>query len=131
MKLPVKTTAIQARYFDTDAVGHISSNAYVHYMEIGRSEYMMELSRRLNMPSSVVANINVDYVSETFYGEDIKISCWCSRVGSKSLTISNVIYAGERVVSRGTATLVGFDQQTRKSVAFPAELEAVEFSPEG
>jgi len=129
MKLPVITTKIQVRYSDTDAMGHISNESYITFMQVGRLDFYTEIERLTGYgEASVVVNINIDYLSECFYGDDIQVMTWCSRVGTKSLTISNEIFANGRLVARGAATNVGFDPETRKSVPLPAEWEVSDYS---
>ncbi len=129
MKLPVTTTRIQVRHFDTDSVGHISSSAYIIYMEVARTELLIEVREKYGSPDFVVVNITADYISETRFGEAVTVVTWCSRIGTKSITLSNITYAGDRVVSRGSVTLAGFDAATRKAVALPADWEPSDFDP--
>ena len=46
MKLPITRTQIQARYSDTDAMGHFSSGAYVTFLEVGRLDFFEALARQ-------------------------------------------------------------------------------------
>jgi acyl-CoA thioester hydrolase len=125
MKLPVTRTHIQARYSDTDAMGHFSSGSYVTFMEVGRLDFFQKLVEQTGYdPCTVVANITVDIVSESHYGEALEVTSWCSRVGQKSLTISNEIYANGRLVAKGSATNVGFDPVARRSAPLPEGWEA-------
>lgn len=129
MKLPVITTPVQVRYSDTDALGHISNESYISFMQVGRLAFFHEVERLTgHAEASVVANLNIDYFRECFYGDDIQVVTWCSRVGTKSLTISNEIYANGSLVARGSATNVGFDVKTRKSKALPQDWEASDYS---
>lgn len=124
MQLPITTTRIQLRFSDTDAVGHISSGSYITYLELARTDFLTELSKVSEVPMNVVVNINIDYISETMYGEDVYVTTWCSKLGNKSMTLSSEIYANDRLVSRGQATVVGFDLASRTSVALPSSWEA-------
>ena len=127
MKLPVTKTPIQARYSDTDALGHISSSSYINYMEVGRAEFFYALAKDASVPYSAVVNINVDYVSEVIFGEDISVTSWCSRVGNKSMSVCNEVYAGDRLALKGVVTVVGFDPETRQSVTLPDDWEPSDY----
>lgn len=127
MKLPVTRSQIQTRFFDTDAVGHISSSAYFHYMEIGRTDFFLEIGKHEPIPPSVVVNIQIDYLRESMFGDAISVVTWCSRKGNKSMVISNDIYAGEVLSARCTATVAGFDMETRKSVPLPGHWQASDY----
>jgi acyl-CoA thioesterase FadM len=85
--LPTTRTKIQARYSDTDAMGHFSSGSY----------------------------ITVDILRECRYGDLLEVVSWCSTIGHKSLTISSELYANGQLVAKGAVTNVGVDVLTRKS----------------
>lgn len=107
MKLPVTRTGIQARYSDTDAMGHISNESFVTYMAVGRVEYLSDLARQTgNDNPSVVANLTIDFLREVRYGDAIEVVTWCARVGNTSLKIANELYSDGRLAARGEATSV-------------------------
>jgi acyl-CoA thioester hydrolase len=127
MKLPVTRTRIQARYSDTDAMGHFSSGSYITFMEVGRLDFFQKLVELTGCdPCTVVANITVDILSECHYGDELEVTSWCSRIGHKSLTICNEIYANGRLVAKGSATNVGFDPVARRSAPLPGGWEVSE-----
>jgi acyl-CoA thioester hydrolase len=127
MKLPVTRTPIQARFSDTDAMGHFSSGSYVTFMEVGRLDFFHKLVALTgDEPCTVVANITIDILNESHYGEELEVKSWCSRIGNKSLTISNEIYANGRLVAKGSATNVGFDPISRRSAPLPEGWEVSE-----
>lgn len=122
MKLPTIRTRIQTRFSDTDAMGHFSSGSYVTFMEVGRLEFYRQLHELTGQqPATVVANINIDFLRESHYGEELEVTSWCSRLGSKSMTISSEITANGTLVARGTVTSVGFDRITRRSATLPTD----------
>ncbi len=132
MKLPVTRTQIQTRYSDTDAMGHVSSGSYITFMEVGRLDFFQAVMRQsgrddLMANNMVVANINIDYLRECRFDDDIEVVSWCSRVGTKSLTLNNDIFANGQLVARGSVTSVGFDPQTRQSAALPEGWEVSDY----
>lgn len=131
MKLPITRTSIQARYSDTDAMGHISSGSYVTFMQVGRLDFFKALESLVGMELQlVVANITIDYFKECFYGDDIEVISWCSEKGSKSLKISNAILANGELVAKGSAVNVGFDMETRRSAPLPEAWEVSDYVDE-
>ncbi|CAH0991564.1 hypothetical protein SIN8267_01673 [Sinobacterium norvegicum] len=128
MKLPVTTSSVQVRFSDTDAMGHISSGAYVSYMEVGRADFFYAINNCYEgeVPYNAVVNINIDYLGEVIFGADVSVVSWCSRMGNKSMTISHEIIADGRVASRGHITVAGFDLKTRKGCQLPADWEESE-----
>lgn len=128
MQLPVTSSAIQVRFFDTDAIGHISSSAYFQYMETARTDFFMEIAKTDTVPTSVVVNLNIDYIGEVQFGEDISVETWCSKVGNKSMVINNNIYAGERLAAKGRVTVVAFDTETRSACSLPEHWQASNYN---
>lgn len=124
MKLPVVSTDIQMRFSDTDALGHITSACYLNYLELGRTDFFIELSKHSPVINNAVVNANIDYLSEVIYGEAVRVKTWCSRMGNKSMTLSAEVYANDRLAAKGETTMVGFDVETRTSCAFPNDWEA-------
>ncbi|HEY6131764.1 MAG TPA: thioesterase family protein [Halioglobus sp.] len=127
MKLPVTRTPIQARYSDTDAMGHFSSGSYITFMEVGRLDFFRKIVEQTGAdPCTVVANITIDILQESHYGEELEVTSWCSRIGTRSLTVCNEIYANGRLVAKGSAINVGFDAITRRSSPLPQGWEVSE-----
>ena len=120
MKLPSTRTPVQARFSDTDAMGHFSAGTYITFMEVGRLDFFHTLFKHSgDTLHTVVANITVDILRESHYGDVIEVASWCTRVGQKSLTISSEVYANGQLVAKGSVTNVGFDPVTRRSAALP------------
>ncbi|MYM63683.1 thioesterase family protein [Pseudomaricurvus sp. HS19] len=129
MKLPVVRTKVQTRYSDTDALGHISNSNYVVYLELGRLDFFNEINRQTGYYEPfVVANLNLDYLKECFYGDTIEVVTWCSRVGTKSLTIDAEIYANGKLSAKSSLVSVGFNKTTRQSQALPTDWEASDYN---
>ena len=130
MKLPVITTPIQVRYSDTDGMGHLSNEIYVTYMAVGRVTFFEEVEKLTGiLLPSVVVNVNLDYLKECFYGDKVEVVTYCNRIGNKSITTCNEIYASGNLVARGSATNVGFNPETRETEAIPADWEPSDYTP--
>lgn len=122
---PVTRTKIQSRFFDTDLLGHISTTSYIQYMELGRLDLLRTVAAQISdLPMSVVANLNVDFIGEIMLDEAISVVTWVSHIGSKSMVVNNEIFAGERLAAKGTVTMVGFDTTTRKATTLPSHWRA-------
>ena len=124
MKLPTTHTRIQTRFSDTDAMGHFSAGSYITFMEVGRIAFFEQLAAQTGVePSTVVANLTVDILRESHFGDVLEVTSWCSRIGTRSMTISAHITANGITVAKGSCTSVGFDKQTRRSAALPGDWE--------
>ena len=77
---------IQMRYGDTDAMGHLNNAAYVSYLETSRVQMLREMGTPLEDLLTVVARIEVDYVSEIKLGQQVIVETLVEKVGRSSYT---------------------------------------------
>ncbi len=112
--LPTVKTPIQIRFSDLDVLGHVSNHVYGQYLELGRVMWFREIPAE--KPPAVVANINIDYLGEIRMDDDVYVITYCSKVGNKSLQLTQEIYANDRCINRATVVQVGFDANTKQSV---------------
>lgn len=130
MQLPHSRTEIQVRFSDLDILGHVSNSYYAQYFDLARVTFFRNISNisgRPN-PSHVVASVKMDMLREICFDHSVVVDTWCSKKGTKSMTIEHVIYAnGEKATSCQTV-LVGFDRETRSSRALPSDWEASDIS---
>lgn len=94
---------IQIRFNDVDRYGHVNNNAYFAFYDLGKEDYLRTVLRvdyRKNDVVPVIANINADFISPIFYGDDILVETAIVHVGQKSFTLR------QRAVNRKTGRVV-------------------------
>ncbi len=116
-------TPLHVRYADLDTLGHVNNKAYLTYLEEARICYYndvigLDLSN-LDF-SSVVANINISYKYPLFFGDKLEVYTRCSKIGTKSFELENLIFGtnkkGERILSAtALTTMVSVDTKTGKT----------------
>ena len=107
------TTSITPRVSETDGAGHIN-NCYVPiWFEAGRREVFRTLTPDLDFRHWKVAMVKmgVEFEAQIYYHHDAEVRTWIDRVGTKSFTIAEEIWQGDRRCSCGTAVYVYFDYQ--------------------
>ena len=114
MHLPTVKTDVQIRFADLDPLGHVSNNAYSEYFELARVYWLNAIEGK--RPSVVVANLNIDFIKEVKLTDQLHIITACVKKGSKSLQLSQNLFANDQCVTKSTVTIVGFDTSTRQSV---------------
>lgn len=114
MHLPTVKTDIQIRFADLDPLGHVSNNAYSEYFEVGRVHWLSEIEGE--RPSVVVAHLSVDFIKEVNLKDQLHLITACIKKGTKSLELSQNLYANGECVSKSCVTIVGFDTNTRTSL---------------
>lgn len=124
MKLPYVKSDIQIRFSDLDMQGHVSNSVYMQYFDIGRVDFFYELGKTSEVTNNVVASVHIDMLREVRLKDKLVLETWCSRKGNKSITLEQHLFANGNCASQCTIVLVGFDRETRKSIALPEDWEA-------
>ncbi|WP_019587593.1 acyl-CoA thioesterase [Deinococcus apachensis] len=89
-------TAIQMRYGDIDAMGHLNNAVYVQYLETSRVILMRDLGVREQDDHSVIARLELDYRREVRWGQAVEVESLVERVGRTSWTVvSRLLANGE------------------------------------
>ncbi len=115
MKLPITTTPIQIRFSDLDILGHVSNSYYSQYFELGR----IDLFAKVDRCPTVIANSTIDFIHEVVPDSEVLIESYCSRIGTKSMTVLQNLYANGKLCAKASNIVVGFNTTTRKSQALP------------
>lgn len=126
MKLPTARTDIQIRFTDLDMMGHVSNSVYMQYFDMGRLDFFTQVARQSECPGNVVASVHIDMVKEIFLNDEVYVLTWCKKIGTKSMHVQQDIYANGEIATKATLVLVGFDRNSRSSIAFPRHWEPSE-----
>ncbi len=115
---------LSVRYADLDTLAHVNNKAYLSYLEEARIAYYNDVIE-LNLSnldfSSVVANINISYKYPIFFSDKLEIYTRCSKIGSKSFELENVIVAinlknETNIAATSITTMVSVDLKTGKTI---------------
>ncbi|SIS83417.1 acyl-CoA thioesterase [Alicyclobacillus vulcanalis] len=117
----IHETPIHIRYSDTDLNGHVNNAVYATYMEEARIAFLQEVFPGQRLPL-VAASIHLDFRRETRYPEhtDVVVKSWLTRLGRSSFEFYHQITSVDgEVLCEGTAVVVHYDFETRKSAPLP------------
>lgn len=110
--------AVEVRWRDVDALGHVNNAVFLTYLEEARDAFFIQALR--SDPIYVVARLEVDLRAEVRY-EDRRVTVQIAveRVGTTSLTTRETILtpAGEVAVEARVVT-VRWDADHREPVPF-------------
>ena len=120
MKLPIVDTAIQVRFADLDMLGHVSNTVYGQYFEMGRVAWFKQV---VDCPATVVASVTIDFIAEVLLHDEVLVRTSCIHKGTKSLKLQHFLYANGKLCAKSAAVLVGFDKESRASIALPSAWE--------
>lgn len=112
---------IMPRFSDTDALGHINNTKVPVWFEGAREGIFRLFTPNLDPKKwqLIIAKITVSYHGQLFYGQEIEIRTYVSRIGGASFDVYQELWQhGEKCVS-GTAAMVHFDYQEQASIQIP------------
>ncbi len=121
------SVTLTPRLYETDAMGHINNASIAAWFEVLRVRFMESLDVAAMGKSWILASVHIDYVGETFYGEDVTMKIVDAVVGNTSITFHGEMHQGDRKTVKGSAVLVHMDYETKTTVRVPdAYREAIE-----
>lgn len=104
----------RARFFETDALGHVSNVFYTSYIEIARLDFFNSLGdpeRELHVFGFVhnIAELTMRFVRPCFYDEPLEVHTKVVKVGRSSAILEHAITSegGSDVRTLARAALVG------------------------
>jgi len=112
------------RFSDTDALGHINNTKVPAWFE-GAREPIFKLFIPDLDPKKwqlIIAKIEVSYHGQLFYGQEVEVRTYISRIGGASFDVYQELWQHEEKCVSGTAAMVHFDYQTQASKKIPDEI---------
>jgi len=105
-------TAIQMRFSDTDALGHLNNGSYAIYAEIARIEFLGILGETRR--SMILAHLELDFRRQVRWGESVEVETWVERIGNTSVTLRHVLWTAKACASDVRAVVVHFDYEAQR-----------------
>ncbi len=118
------TRTIEPAFHDTDALGHINHTRLPIWFERARNDLFRLFTPDLD-PGRwrlIIARLEIDYLAELFYGQDVEIRTYLTRLGGSSFTVTQEAWQSGRLASRGHAVLVHYDHQAKGAVSIEGAL---------
>ncbi|WP_181350177.1 thioesterase family protein [Thalassobacillus sp. CUG 92003] len=117
---------IEPRVSETDGVGHINNTTLPIWFEAGRNEIF-----KLFTPDDsflnwkmIILNMNVEYISQIYFGTDVIVNTWVEKIGNASLTLYEEIYQQDRICAKGHATYVNYNLEAERSEPIPEAIRS-------
>lgn len=117
---------IQPRFNETDALGHINNTVVATWFEGCRDPLFRLFTPDLNpaLWQLILAKFSVEFHAELFYGEQVEIRTWVSRVGNSSFDVSQQVWQLDKHCASGMAVMVHYDFQRKQSMPLTEHLKA-------
>ncbi len=119
------TQEITPRFCETDALGHINNTVFFQWFELGREPIFKIFTPDLDPKKwqLILARTEIDFLKQTFYGHEVKIDTFFSKIGNSSMTVEHRAYQKNECVASGKAILIFFDYKEQKSRALTSNIK--------
>ena len=121
--------AFNVRFYETDALRHVSNTVVVGWFESGREPIFRLFTPELDLNNwpLILASYKVDFLKQIFYGSEVEVHTYIGRLGNSSFDVYQELWQNGEKVATGTTTMVHFDYTQNAAVKIPsavlAELE--------
>lgn len=115
------TRTLEPAFYDTDALGHINNTRLPAWFELARNDLFRLFTPDLDPHkwALIMARLDVEFRAELFYGENIEIRTWLSRLGNSSFTVTQEAWQNGRLGARGNTVLVHYDHDAKQAAPLP------------
>lgn len=130
---PVYEHAVEVRWRDVDALGHVNHAVFITYLEEGRDAFYSQVLG--GDPHYVVARIEIDLRAEVRLPDrQVTVRIEAERLGRTSLTTRETVSTGaQETAAQARVVTVRWDAAQRKPIPFSeaerTQLEAAITSP--
>jgi acyl-CoA thioester hydrolase len=118
--------AVEVRFRDLDALGHVNNAVFLTYLESARIGYWLELTGRSGLLDidMILARVEIDYRAQASYRERLDVGVRVAAVGRSSVTMELKVVAREpqRLIAESRNVMVYFDYAANRSRPLPDEL---------
>jgi acyl-CoA thioester hydrolase len=130
--------AIDVRFADTDAMGHVNNAVYLTYCEMARIRYWNDVTGEPialgheGAESLILAEARITYRAPVFHGESVTVETRATHIGRSSFTLEHRLTAcaqqgAPRLVATSDSVMVRYDYRTERPAALgPRFVEAIE-----
>ena len=118
-------SAINTRWRDMDALGHLNHAIYLEYMETARVDVYIQLGfsgvRKDMDESTILGSMDVHYLSQVKHPSSLDVGHRICRVGSKSFDFLAAIFKQneEKPVCSALFKMVAFNYDSNKAIPVP------------
>ncbi|WP_246943896.1 acyl-CoA thioesterase [Bacillus pinisoli] len=114
-------TIIRPRVSETDGAGHINNTTLPVWFEAGREEIfeMFTPDHSFKNWRCVILNSNIDYLNQIYYGKEVEVQTWVSKIGNTSFTLYEELYQDGKLCARSKAVYVNFNFEKQSKEFIP------------
>jgi len=112
---------VTPRFGDVDGLRHVNNTVIPGWFEQARNPIYRIFNPEFEFDNwnLILARIEVDFIGQIFYNNDIHIKTWISNIGRSSFEVYQEAVQGERICAKGKAVHVHYDFKLQKSIEIP------------
>jgi acyl-CoA thioester hydrolase len=117
---------ITPRFGDIDGLGHVNNNVVPTWFETARNPFFRFFNPEFDLKhwNLILVRFEVDFLNQMFYGQDVEILSWVSRLGRSSFELYQEAWQAGKLGAKGKTVLVHFDFEAQKSKPVPGTVKA-------
>ncbi|TQD29212.1 thioesterase family protein [Methanolobus vulcani] len=119
-------TTVTPRFGDIDGLKHANNIAIAIWFEQARNPVFRLFTPDLDLSYEnwklIMARTEYDYVGEMFYGHDVEIISYITRIGNSSFVVTQEAWQNGTKGAIGRSTIVNYDFINKKSVPIPDDI---------
>jgi acyl-CoA thioester hydrolase len=122
------STAIELRFSDLDAYGHVNSAVYFTYLETARVKLFDDFFRKVTELGifTVVAKAECEFKSPIMLYDKVIVTLWLAKRGRSSFEIEYRLHDdNEKTYATARTTMVCFDNVKKTTIAIPESIKAM------
>ncbi len=101
------------RFGDIDGLKHVNNTVLAVWFEKGRNPIFRMFTPNLDLSYEewklILVRTEFDFIGQMYYGKDVEIRTFISRIGNSSFTIGHEAWQDDELKARGSAVLVHYD----------------------
>ena len=103
------------RFYETDALQHVSNTVLVGWFESAREPIFKLFNPELDLQNwpLILASYKVDFLSQLFYGHPVEVRTFIGRLGNSSFDVYQEVWQQDKKCAAGTTTMVHFDYKSQ------------------
>jgi len=117
-------TALQVRFRDIDAFGHVNNAVFFSFVELARIRYLLDVlqpDEPFDRLPLILARVELDYRSPITFADEVVVDTRVDRIGRSSFAMSHRMTAGPggRVAGDVQTVLVTYDYASARPIPVP------------
>ena len=117
----------KVRFYETDALAHVSNTVLVGWFEMAREPIFKIFSPALDLQNwpLILASYKVGFLKQIFYGQAVEVRTYISRLGGSSFDVYQELWQQKQICATGTTTMVSFNYKQQKAQKISPEIRDI------